>query len=317
MAVSTRGPKVTFFHFKNKTRQSRKKGHRQHQNPQGALDVSYDVDDFLQAVERATTTDDMREAKRLYRQAIDLYKAPFLETMRLPWVDDRRNHLQQLYAQALVGMGRISQNDFHGWTIGGCGGVWRLYQPPGLIGTVGIRLEPAALPWFERAVDIALQPVAVDVDALITQTSAMLRRIIGEDVSLNLELGAGGSVFADPGQLEQVLLNLVSNAQDALRDAVGRVHDGIVHERDLGPGTDAEASMIAKHFPGATILGSYFIADAMSLTAASPSPATGGFCDSYMSSYVTPGLKPVSSVRPREPLTVKPVSSSRTCRSRT
>ncbi|MQC17735.1 MAG: 50S ribosomal protein L21 [Chloroflexi bacterium] len=27
----TRGPKVTFFHFKNKTRQSRKKGHRQHE----------------------------------------------------------------------------------------------------------------------------------------------------------------------------------------------------------------------------------------------------------------------------------------------
>jgi large subunit ribosomal protein L21 len=27
----TRGPKVTFFEFKNKTRQSRKKGHRQHE----------------------------------------------------------------------------------------------------------------------------------------------------------------------------------------------------------------------------------------------------------------------------------------------
>lgn len=29
--AQTRGPKVTFFHFKNKTRQSRKKGHRQHE----------------------------------------------------------------------------------------------------------------------------------------------------------------------------------------------------------------------------------------------------------------------------------------------
>ena len=29
--AQTRGPKVTFFHFKNKTRQSRQKGHRQHE----------------------------------------------------------------------------------------------------------------------------------------------------------------------------------------------------------------------------------------------------------------------------------------------
>jgi hypothetical protein len=38
------------------------------------------------------------------------------------------------------------------------------------------------------------------------------------------------------------------------------------------------------YLPGATIVGSYFIADAMSRTAARPSPATGGFCDSYISS---------------------------------
>lgn len=69
----------------------------------------YDVDDFQEAVERATITEDPREEERLLRRAIDLYKAPFLETVNMPWVEERRHHLRQLYAQALVGMGRISK----------------------------------------------------------------------------------------------------------------------------------------------------------------------------------------------------------------
>lgn len=67
----------------------------------------YDVGDFQSAVEHATTTADEREEERLLRQAVDLYKAPFLETIDMPWVNERREHLQQLYAQALIAMGRI------------------------------------------------------------------------------------------------------------------------------------------------------------------------------------------------------------------
>ncbi|MDX1990785.1 MAG: bacterial transcriptional activator domain-containing protein [bacterium] len=69
----------------------------------------YDAGDFQEAVERAQITHDDREAEVLYRRAVDLYKAPFLETIHMPWVDARREHLRQLYAHALVGMGRIHQ----------------------------------------------------------------------------------------------------------------------------------------------------------------------------------------------------------------
>jgi two-component system, cell cycle sensor histidine kinase and response regulator CckA len=60
-------------------------------------------------------------------------------------------------------------------------------------------------------------PRPVDVDALIAESQNMLRRLIGEDVELVAQLGAGGAmVHADPGQLHQVLMNLVVNARDAM-----------------------------------------------------------------------------------------------------
>jgi CheY-like chemotaxis protein len=52
---------------------------------------------------------------------------------------------------------------------------------------------------------------------LILETREMLGRVVGEDVELVTDLeSAPGQVMADPGQLHQVLLNLVVNARDAM-----------------------------------------------------------------------------------------------------
>jgi PAS domain S-box-containing protein len=62
-----------------------------------------------------------------------------------------------------------------------------------------------------------LQERAVDLNAEVGALHAMLRRTIGEDVEVRLELDpALGRVRGDPSQLQQVLLNLAVNARDAM-----------------------------------------------------------------------------------------------------
>lgn len=62
-----------------------------------------------------------------------------------------------------------------------------------------------------------VQPVAVDLNYVITNLNQLFRRLIGEHIGLSTALAPSlGLVRADPTQLEQVLLNLVVNARDAM-----------------------------------------------------------------------------------------------------
>jgi PAS domain S-box-containing protein len=62
-----------------------------------------------------------------------------------------------------------------------------------------------------------IQPKAVDLNHLITNLEKMLRRVIGEDIALHTLLSPElASIKADPNQMEQVLINLVANARDAM-----------------------------------------------------------------------------------------------------
>ena len=62
-----------------------------------------------------------------------------------------------------------------------------------------------------------LQPKVLDLNVLIADMGKMLERLIGADVRLTTVLdAAAGRVRVDPGQLDQVLMNLVVNARDAM-----------------------------------------------------------------------------------------------------
>jgi PAS domain S-box-containing protein len=62
-----------------------------------------------------------------------------------------------------------------------------------------------------------MQPQVIDINAVVGEVENMLRRLIGEDIELQITLDpVVATINADPGQLQQVLMNLVVNARDAM-----------------------------------------------------------------------------------------------------
>ena len=63
----------------------------------------------------------------------------------------------------------------------------------------------------------ALRPRIVDLNQIVTGFEKMMRRVVGDDVSVTIYRSPElGKTLADPGQMEQVLMNLIVNARDAM-----------------------------------------------------------------------------------------------------
>jgi signal transduction histidine kinase len=86
----------------------------------------------------------------------------------------------------------------------------------------------------------AAHPQVMSINAVISRTEGILRRLAGNEVDLIVQRDPQlGLVRADPGQIEQLLLNLVSNARDAI-SGTGTI---TIQTRNLGSGqVDAHPS---------------------------------------------------------------------------
>lgn len=108
-----------------------------------------------------------------------------------------------------------------------------------------------------------LRPKILDLNLVLADVAKMLHRLIGKDLELRVRPGASlGRVKADPGQIEQVILNLAVNSRDAmpnggslsietrnveLNENDSRIHDGapagkyvVLSVSDTGDGMDSE-----------------------------------------------------------------------------
>jgi PAS domain S-box-containing protein len=141
-----------------------------------------------------------------------------------------RLEAQLLHAQKLEAVGRLAGGVAHDFNnlltvIVGFGSELCETLPPG---TPAREAADAILQAAERASRLTksllaysrkqvLKPRSVDLRETVRDAAQLVERIIGEDVELAVVLpDASVPVVADPGQLEQVLMNLSTNARDAM-----------------------------------------------------------------------------------------------------
>jgi len=144
--------------------------------------------------------------------------------------DRKRLEEEFLHAQKMEAVGRLASgiaHDFNNMLMGmiGCSRMAAKNLAPGspereLVQEIGAEAERGVsltkrLLTFSRKKGFSPEPI--DVNAVLQQSEPMIRQLVGEDIELEVRLAPSlGPVLADPGQIEQVVMNLVVNARDAM-----------------------------------------------------------------------------------------------------
>ena len=163
--------------------------------------------------------------------------------------DRRRLEAHLLHAQKLEAVGRLAGGVAHDFNnlltviLGGAAAL-QLELPDGPLAELVAEIDDAGrrataltrqlLAFSRRQV---LTPVQLDLGGVVRDSLRVLARVIGEDIELRLALASEPlPMVADASQIEQVLLNLVVNAREAM-PAGGRltITTALVHRAPRGP----------------------------------------------------------------------------------
>jgi PAS domain S-box-containing protein len=154
---------------------------------------------------------------------------PSIEEARAALAAKEEATTQLQHAQKMEALGKLAGGVAHDFNnrlliIIGCTELLRRELPAGspLVDSADMVLTSA-----QRAADLTRQllaysrhqvlaPESFDLNEAVERMRQMLARAMGEHVRLTTTLEARNPVFSDPGQLEQVILNLAINARDAM-----------------------------------------------------------------------------------------------------
>jgi two-component system, cell cycle sensor histidine kinase and response regulator CckA len=146
-------------------------------------------------------------------------------------ITERKQLEEQLrHAAKMEGIGRLAGGIAHDFNnlltvIGGRSYILLSQLPPGhamrrdllLIQQTGDRAAALTRQLLAFSRKQTLAPAVIDLNEIVSGMRTLLERVLGEDVGLIMDLDPSlGHVTADPGQLEQVILNMAVNARDAM-----------------------------------------------------------------------------------------------------
>ena len=209
------------------------------------LDIWADPDDRVRIVAKLSKEGSVRDVELPFRtksgdQRVGLHSVSRIEFAGKDCVIISRKDITQLKAlesqlrqsQKMEAIGQLSggiAHDFNnllGVIIGYSelleenleqnGKLFKSAQEIKAAGQRAARLTRQLLAFSRQQV---LEPKVLNLNSIVAETEKMLRRVIGEDIELATRLNSDvGQVKADPGQIEQVILNLAVNARDAMPD---------------------------------------------------------------------------------------------------
>ena len=152
--------------------------------------------------ERKIAEDEKQELQEQLRQA---QKMEAIGTLSGGIAHDFNNLLTVINGHAEISLMRLDETH-------------HLYKDLQAILQAGQRAESLTRQLLAFGRKQEFEPEVLDVNQVITGLEKMLRRLIGEDIRVEVNLNPDvPRIKADPGQIEQILLNLILNARDAIR----------------------------------------------------------------------------------------------------
>jgi PAS domain S-box-containing protein len=150
------------------------------------------------------SVEDVTEQKQLEEQLVQSQKMEAIGTLAGGIAHDFNNLLTAIIGYSQLAAGRLMEGE----------PLYKEIEEIRKAGTRAAELTGQLLAFSRKQV---LQPKLINLNWIVTNISNMIRRVIGEDIELVSSLDSElRQIKADPGRMEQVLMNLAVNARDAM-----------------------------------------------------------------------------------------------------